>query len=385
LKRKYVKERHSIKVYEGEARLPMDPLLWGNLPDHVVEHVLVHLPLPVLTRFRCVCKRFYDLSASLSFLKTYPLTLSPVSFPQPWLVHSHAAASNAYNPAANNWFELSPYFIRDPWFSEVLTSMSGLILMVPVAKSAGRPVKIQVFNPFTGFERRLPPIGRPSAAQMLVDPNGESYQVFALCEDPESEEDRGRGWLLHRYTSLSNTWEVLSSQLPLAIMPGSATIDVCNGIVYCTVGYRTPQFGIWAFDMVAKTWSRVRLPFLPSYARCQLVSCGKRLMLITRMKGEASTNAAAVLHMWTFDHTLKDWMTTLELRDEMAIQNDNCRGSFSCVAQGDLLFIISGATREINVTVFNLVSHKVQYAPPLLAAVSSSNTFPFYPRLSTLV
>lgn len=355
----------------------MDPLLWGNLPDHILDHVLVHLPLPVLTRFRCVCKRFYSLSASRSFLSSYPLALSPISFPQPWLVHTHAAASNAYNPAANNWFELSPYFIPDPWFSEVVTSASGLVVLAPVANK--RPVKIQVFNPFTGFERRLPPIGHPSAAQMLVDPNGKGYSVFALCED--SDADR---WLLHRYTSNSNTWEVLSSELPL--MPGTGScIDVCNGIVYCTVGYRTPQFGIWAFDIVGKKWARVRLPFLPSYARCQLVSCGKRLMLVTRMRGEASTGAAAVLHMWTFDHALKDWMTTLELRDEMAIQNDNCRGSFSCVAQGDLLFIISGATREINVTVFNLATKKVQYAPPLFAAVSSSKTFPFYPRLSTLV
>lgn len=356
----------------------MEPLLWGNLPDHVLDQVLVHLPLPVLTRFRCVCKRFYALSASRSFLSSYPLALSPVAYPQPWLVHTHAAASNAYNPAANSWFELSPYFIPDPWFSEVVTSMSGLIVMASVG--AKKAVKIQVFNPFTGFGRRLPPIGHPSAAQLLVAPNGASYQLFALCLD--AEDDR---WLLHRYKSSSNAWEVLSSQLPVAIMPGSATIDVCDGRVYCTVGYRSPQFGIWAFDMVTKAWSRVPLPWLPSYARCQLVSCGKRLMLITRMKGEASTGAAAVLHMWTFDHALKDWMTTLELRDEMAIQNDNCRGSFSCVAQGDLLFIISGATREINVTVYNLVTRKVQYAPPLFAAVSSSKTFPFYPRLSTLV
>nr|PNR45059.1 hypothetical protein PHYPA_014830 [Physcomitrium patens] len=332
----------------------MDPALWGNLPDHVLDHVLVQLPLPVLSRFRCVCRRFYSLSASRSFLKSYPVSLSPVSFPQPWLVHTYAAASNAYNPAANNWFELSPYFIPDPWFSNVMASMSGLVLLSPLAKGACRPVRIVVFNPYTGFEKRLPPIGHPSAAQMLVDPSGDNYQIFAICEDPDSEEERER-WLLHRYTSSSNGWGVLSSQLPIGIFPGSATIDVCNGIVYCTVGYRTPQFGIWAFDMAERRWSRVRLPFLPSYARCQLVSCGKRLMLITRMK------------------------------DEMAVQNDNCRGSFSCCAQGDLLYIISGATREINVTVFNLATKNVQYAPPLVAAVNSSKTFPFYPRLSTLV
>lgn len=362
----------------------MDPALWGNLPDHVLDHVLVQLPLPVLSRFRCVCRRFYSLSASRSFLKSYPVSLSPVSFPQPWLVHTYAAASNAYNPAANNWFELSPYFIPDPWFSNVMASMSGLVLLSPLAKGACRPVRIVVFNPYTGFEKRLPPIGHPSAAQMLVDPSGDNYQIFAICEDPDSEEERER-WLLHRYTSSSNGWGGLSSQLPIGIFPGSATIDVCNGIVYCTVGYRTPQFGIWAFDMAERRWSRVRLPFLPSYARCQLVSCGKRLMLITRMKGEASTNAAAVIHIWQFDHALKDWMTTLELPDEMAVQNDNCRGSFSCCAQGDLLYIISGATREINVTVFNLATKNVQYAPPLVAAVNSSKTFPFYPRLSTLV
>lgn len=363
----------------------MDPALWGSLPDHILDHVLVHLPLPVLTRFRCVCKRFYSLSATRSFLKTYPLSLSPVSFPQPWLVHTHAGVSNAYNPAANNWFELSPYFVPDPWFSDVLTSMSGLMLLSPVAQAAGRPVKIQVFNPCTGFERRLPPIGHPSAAQMVVDPSGESYQVFALCENPDSDVEDHHRWSLHRYSSSCNSWEVLSSQLPLAILPGSATIDVCNGIVFCTAGYRTPQFGIWAFDMGRKTWSRVQLPFLPALARCQLLSCGKRLMLITRMKAEASTNAAAVLHIWQFDHARKDWMTTLELPDEMAKQNDNCRGSFSCVAQGDLLYIISGEKREIKVTVFNLATQKVQYAPPLVAAVTSAKSFPFYPRLSTLV
>lgn len=357
----------------------MDPALWGSLPDHILDHVLVHLPLPVLTRFRCVCQRFYSLSATRSFLKTYPLSLSPVSSPQPWLVHTHDGASHAYNPNKNNWFELSPYFVPDPWFSDVLTAMSGLMLLSPVAQAAGRPVKIQVFNPFTGIERRLPPIGHPSAAQMLVDPSGEGYQVFALCETPDEDD---HCWSLHRYSSSSDAWELLSSVLPLAILRGSVTIDVCNGTVYCTAGYRTPQFGIWAFD---KVWSRVQLPFLPALARCQLLSCGKRLMLITRMKAEASTNAAAVLHIWQFDHARKLWMTTLELPDEMAKQNDNCRGSFSCVAQGDLLYIISGEKREIKVTVFNLATQKVQYAPPLIAAVTSAKSFPFYPRLSTLV
>lgn len=363
----------------------MDPALWEKLPDHILDHVLVQLPLPVLTRFRCVCKRFYSLSACRSFVKGFVLSLSPISFPQPWLVHTHSGISNAYTPAANRWFELSPYFIPDPWFSDVLTSASGLVVSSPVANEAGRPVRMLVSNPFTGFERRLSPIGHPSAAQMLVDPSGESYQVFALCEEPGSElEDRNR-WSLHRYSSLSNTWEFLSSQLPLAIIPGSATIDVCNGIVYCTAGYRTPQFGIWAFNMESKSWSRVQLPFLPSYARCQLISCGRRLILITRMKAEASTNAAAVLHIWQFDHTRKDWMTTLELPDEMAGQNDNCHGSFSCEAQGDLLYIISGVIRELKVTVFNLATQEIQYAPSLVAAVSHGKSFPFYPRLSTLV
>lgn len=358
----------------------MDETLWENLPDHILDHIVAQLPLPVFSRFRCVCRRWYSLSASRSFLKTY--SFSPVCYPHPWLVHTHSGASHAYSPTTNKWFALSPYFIPDPWFSEVLGSNSGLVMLARcVAK--GRPVKIQVFNPFTGFERRLPEVGHPSAAQMLVDPSGEGYQVFALCEDPEAEEDRQ--WLLHRYTSTSNRWEILSCELPLAIVPGIATIDVCNETVYCTVGYKTPQFGIWSFDLQGKGWSRVRLPFLPSYARCQLVSCGRRLLLVARLKGEDSTNASAVIHIWQLDDNKKDWMTLLELSDEMASQRDNCRGSFSCCAQGDLLYIISGATREIKVAVFNLVTKVVQFGPPLVSAVMSSNTFPFYPRLSTLV
>ncbi|KAG0605567.1 hypothetical protein M758_9G069400 [Ceratodon purpureus] len=352
--------------------MEMDPLLWRNLPEHVLDVILIHLPVAALTRFRCVCKRLNSLLSCRSFLVKYSLTRSPVSFSQPWLVHTQGADLKAWSFERNNWIELSSSWMRVPWFASVLASASGLVVMAPVSKGLGRPARIRVLNPFMGIERLLPPIGHPAAAQLVVDSSGGRYHVYALCEAVE----RGKG-SLSRFASQSNSWEVLSSEPPWQVFLPGATIDVCNGVVYCRAGFRTPQSGIWTFDVDLRIWSRIPLAFLPSDARCQLVSCGNRVMLITRM------NCDGFLRILQLDHACMEWMTILELPNEMITQDDG--GSISCMAQGDLFFIVSRTMRDIRVAVFDLVMQRVQYAPPLAGALTTSKSFPFYPCLSTLV
>ncbi len=371
----------------------MEGMLWGSLPEHILDRVLTMLPVKSLFRFRAVCKRWNDFPSSHSFLDA-------CSSDQPkccetWLVVTNSHRSFAYNPYSKKLSNLAPPLFQDLWYSDFLASSEGLILRASSSCSPqdgtlqAAASSIHICNPFTGFVRQLPQVvGRPCAAQILIDPSGHRYRIVALCvqQSDTSQQEEPHRWSLESYNSVGNCWQVLCSKVPVEIiMQDTISMVVCNEIAYCAIGVRIPS-DVWEFHFQTSTWYRVGLPALPAYARYHLVGCQGRLLLVARIKEQQHPDATLIerIHIWQLEQSKKLWTHMLEVPDEMLGQMGSRGWALSCCAYGDLLILIFKDMLWTKILVYNFTTDQI-HCGPCLYTVLSTTEFLFYPRLSALV
>ncbi|KAJ7536381.1 hypothetical protein O6H91_12G067000 [Diphasiastrum complanatum] len=60
------RKRRGLACMDAPA-VTLDKKLWSKLPSDLLERTLAFLPLPILFRFRCVCKRWNSLPSCPSF------------------------------------------------------------------------------------------------------------------------------------------------------------------------------------------------------------------------------------------------------------------------------------------------------------------------------
>ncbi|KAG0447878.1 hypothetical protein HPP92_028100 [Vanilla planifolia] len=157
------KASSSTSVVGGKNPLTqtLESRIWRNLPAGLVDRVLTFLPPAEFFRFRSVCKRWYSLLFSDSFLESH-LRLSPR---RPWfaffLLKTGGFSSPPFafllDPLNSSWLRLPLDSFLPPGFSPAASS-SGMICFL--SDSAG-PKSILLSNPLSRLIAHLPPTPRP--------------------------------------------------------------------------------------------------------------------------------------------------------------------------------------------------------------------------------
>jgi hypothetical protein len=158
--------------------------IWSNLPEHLVERILTRLPVACFFRFRSVCKGWYNLIHSSTFLQAY--SESPAQ--EPWFLmftDDHYRDGSTFDPSLNKWHHIPlPSLPQKETFFPAAAA-GGLVCFGCYADGWKTFV---VCNPLTKACRQLPPMLNPPfrlyTVGMVVDRDTKSYKVLVAgnCE-----------------------------------------------------------------------------------------------------------------------------------------------------------------------------------------------------------
>lgn len=276
----------------------MDQELWGALPEPLVEIILSHIPLPYLLPMRAVCKKWYFLLHTSSFLSlqrqrtvqctSYVLTVnepafSAFSFFQQGPELYYLRNSSLYCPISKNWFNMSLDCI--PFRDFYITSVGGGLLCFIAYKnntsSTNREVVVGVCNPATRSWRLLPcweetkAYTLPQFVAMVVDNFNRSYKVVLVDHDRR---------VTRLYNSQSMAWTEFDDvparhNFPYYDRCPSQAVVKGSKLV-CTTQCKT---GISTFDMNTGLWESYHV-FLPGmHSSVHLVQHHGRILMISRV------------------------------------------------------------------------------------------------------
>lgn len=248
----------------------MDSRIWRRLPRGLVDRVVALLPPPAFFRARSVCKRWYGLLFSNTFLELY-LQVSPrrqwflffnKSLNKNYIyrnnsINNERTNSEAYifNPEDISWNRI-PFPLVPPGFSPS-SSSDGLVCWV--SDEAGSK-SLLLSNPLVGSLIPLPPTVRPrlfpsigmSVTNVSVDlvvAGDDLISPFAVKNlTAESFHVDGGG-----FYSLWGT----SSSLPRLCSLESGRMVYGGGRFYC-MNYS--PFSVLAYDVAANHWCKIQAP-----------------------------------------------------------------------------------------------------------------------------
>ncbi|KAH7423487.1 hypothetical protein KP509_12G057600 [Ceratopteris richardii] len=150
-----------------EERAFMEESIWANLPEHLLEQIIIRLPIASLLRCRCLSKKW------LSFISSLPVSFQrhrhrhlPLQIPRPpWFLmfvnHSYQEGF-AFDPATASWYciSLPSFSVNGDERHIPVASAGGLICFT--SSLEGRKT-FTVCNPITRSWRRLPSMLNPPA------------------------------------------------------------------------------------------------------------------------------------------------------------------------------------------------------------------------------
>lgn len=372
----------------------MDDSLWKRLPEDLLERVLAWLPLASCVRFRSVCKRWYAMMYSQSFLELRSKE-APVCGPS-WLlsfgsslssqqlIHDVGGSSflegNVFDTSSNSCFKLQFPFL--PQDSVLVATAGGLVCFCcNTNESHETDVSFYVCNPITKAWKLIPSqCSKVSVVAMLVNTESSSfstsYKLIVFCE---ASTDR---WLwmgivdhaAKEYDSKLNRWKSIGGIYSgEQFRPGSV---YCEGRVHL-LSSETVQ----ALDVQQGIWTDIQAPAYTSCAR--LVECQDRLLLVGDMvhlnvfqlPGVSSYIGVVI---WELDPDTQEWVEIGRMPEDMV--ENFCCSSFCCVVSGGLIYIFPKLERLQQIVVYDYSQQTWQQLQNWLKELPSS-VFCFEPRL----
>ncbi|BBN03338.1 hypothetical protein MPTK1_2g22750 [Marchantia polymorpha subsp. ruderalis] len=335
----FVSPEFDMDVQEQE-NVAMDPKVWSELPEHLMDSILAWLPLPSFLRVRSVCKKWNSLVQSPSFLQLCAEVPPQAPF---FLMYADLFQQRyaAYDPSLNKWHLLPlSCFLSGPSLSQfvVLAAAGGLLCLggtsgsVPQGRNgyAVDPMtkadrNLYVSNPITKIRRKLPPMLRmqnPYIVGMVIDSAKKSYKILVAQE--------GEHLKLQVYDSISNSWELTDSlRRRVALVVGTAYM---HGILYClTFG---PGIGVSTYHVDAGCWQDLRARMPPCLTCPQLFENRGCLMMVGGIEEFGSIKS---IHVWRLDEAKREWVEVLRMPDNLLheLSSGPPGGHFLFVAHGD--------------------------------------------------
>ncbi|GAA0166616.1 hypothetical protein LIER_21735 [Lithospermum erythrorhizon] len=198
------------------------------LPEDIVVDILVQLPIKSITRFKCVCKSWYNLIQSPNFISMHFNYTDNIVL----IKHAHVVNSNGHIPKYLSVFSFHsndkslttlapileiPHF--DAHLSEVLGPCNGIICITDYSR-------IVLCNPATREFKLLPPSSYRSSDQILCCNKGTGFGVDSDSVDcdfkvvrilrilDKNDISRYPGYRAELYSLRANSWRQLDYVLP---------------------------------------------------------------------------------------------------------------------------------------------------------------------------
>eukprot|EP00249_Psilotum_nudum_P004883 c18372_g1_i1 orf=278-1447(-) len=326
------------QVDEEDAWL--DEHLWSRLPEKLVERVLACLPLPSFFRMRLVCKRWYHLLFSDSFLEV----CTQVSRPRPWFLLFKAGVwteAFAFDPIAKAWHRINLSFL--PLRFNVVASAGGLLCCI--SEVAGcktvlicNPLtRACVQLPFTLKERFLPTVG------LVMDKEAKAYKVMVGGDDLISP-FAVKNLTTEVYDSTCQFWR-LTGPLPRLCNLESGKTTFANGCFYC-MNYS--PFSVLAYDLEQGGWSKIQAPMRRFLRTPNLVECRGRLVLVAAVE-KNKLNVPRSIRIWGLQQSKNGWVELERMpqglyEEFMRVSREK---SFSCIGHGNHILITLSESPEL--------------------------------------
>ncbi|KAJ0975924.1 hypothetical protein J5N97_017889 [Dioscorea zingiberensis] len=381
----------------SSTSLPMDPRIWRNLPQGLLDRVLAFLPPPSFFRARAVCKRWYSLLFSDSFLESH-LLLSP---PLHWfLFFTHPTTTNTtttttvtttisspsstaflFNPDDNTWYRLSFSTLIPPNFSPAASS-GGLLCWI--SNDAGLKTLI-LCNPLSKLVSHLPPTPRPRLFPSVGLTVGDSSFSAVIAGDDLISPFAVKNLTAETFhadglTGFYSPWATASS-LPRLCNLESGLMLFVSGRFYC-MNYS--PFSVLSYDVAGNDWSKIQAP-MRRFLRCpSLVEFSGRLVLVAAVE-KSKLNVPRSLRLWLLQPCGRAWAELDRMPSEVYRQFSEAEAGhgFECVGHGHFLAITIKATSDI--LLFDSRRKVWWWAPPCPFSRDRRGLrgFAYEPRLAT--
>ncbi|EHA8591360.1 Protein UNUSUAL FLORAL ORGANS [Cocos nucifera] len=329
--------------------VPMDSRIWRHLPQGLVDRVLAFLPPPAFFRFRSVCKRWYSLLFSDSFLEAH-LRLSPGL---PWLA----------------FFLLPP---RPP------------LLYSP---SAAGPPSLLLLNPLSKLSSHLPPSPTPRLFPSVGLAAGPSSLSVVLAGDDLISPFAVKNLTAECFhadgaTGFYSPWATASA-LPRLCNIDPGRMAFAAGRFYCM---SCGPFAVLAYDVASNAWCKIQPPMRRFLRSPSLAECGGRVLLVAAVE-KSRLSVPRSVRLWALQPCGRAWAEVERMPQEVYVRFSEAEAGrgFECVGNAEFMAItIKGST---DVLLFDFYRKEWRWAPPCPfirgAAGGALRGFAYEPRLAT--
>ncbi|XP_010260707.1 PREDICTED: protein UNUSUAL FLORAL ORGANS [Nelumbo nucifera] len=353
----------------------MDSRIWSKLPQRLIDRVLAFLPPPAFFRARSVCKRWYSLLFSDSFLEMY-LHISPRCY---WFLFFKHKSLKSYiyksgnsgggddrdncegylfDPNECTWYRL-PFELVPSGFSPA-SSSGGLICWV--SDNAGAKSLI-LCNPLLKTVTQLPPTLRPRLFPSIgLTVGASSIDVVVAGDDlisqfavknltTESFHVDGGGFF--------SIWGT-TCPLPRLCSLESGRMVFVNGRLYC-MNYS--PFSVLAYDIAANEWSKIQAPMRRFLRSPSLVECRGRLVLVAAVE-KSKLNVPRSMRLWGLQGCGTTWVEVERMPQQLYAQFSEAEAGkgFDCVGHGDFITITIQGTDMV--LLYDFYRKAWQWIPP---------------------
>jgi hypothetical protein len=334
----------------------MDRRIWSKLPQRLLDRVLAFLPPPAFFRARAVCKRWYALLFSDTFLEIY-LQISPrhnwfLFFKHKTLksyIYRNSSGGGdhgdniiapcegyLFDPYDITWYRLS--FALVPAGFSPASSSGGLVCWV--SDEAG-PKSIILCNPVLGSLTQLPPTLRPRlfpSIGLTVSPS--SIDVIIAGDDmispyavknltAENFHIDGGGFY--------SIWGTTSS-LPRLCSLESGRMVYVGEKFYC-MNYS--PFSVLAHDVTTNAWCKIQAPMRRFLRSPSLVESKGNLLLVAAVE-KSKLNVPKSFRLWSLQACGTTWVEVERMPQQLYLQFEELEGGngFDCVGHGEFVVIM---------------------------------------------
>nr|ANS10153.1 unusual floral organs protein [Gerbera hybrid cultivar] len=386
----------------------MDSRIWSRLPQRLIDRVIAFLPPPAFFRARSVCKRWYSLLFSHSFLQMY-LQINPCK-PYFFIFFKHKTTTiikttstttsadvnvpqegYLFDPETLSWHRLL-FPLIPPGFSPTCSS-GGLICWVSdEAGSKGLLLSNPLFPSLvTSLPSTLRPRLFPSVGLTITN---SSIDVMVAGDDlisPYAVKNLTTESFHIDVGGFYSIWGTTSSLPRLCSLESGRMVYVQQqGRFYC-MNYS--PFSVLGYDMARNEWCKIQAPMRRFLRSPSLVESKGKLVLIAAVE-KSKLNVPRSLRMWGLQSCGTTWVEIERMPQQLYAQFADLEGGrgFTCVGNGDFVVVMIVGMATQKALLFDFGRKRWLWIPscPYVAAghgcgAVELNGFAYEPRLATPV